>query len=403
MIKNLFIKIIRGFIDLIDIACEELRNIYRDRGVMIIFFAASLLYPILYSFVYKNEVYENAPIAVVDKSNTSLSREFTRKMDATPEVNVIFKCTTMEEAKKLYNNREIVGFVIIPNSFSDDINYGKQTHVSVYNNMSSMMYYKALYASANFVALDMGDDIQIKNLFAQGITAKQAEISASPIKYNGYALYNTQNGFASFLLPPVLILMIQQTLILGIGILAGTAREENKFHELIPIQRKYHGTLRLVLGKSLSYLLLYSFISLFVLVLIPRTFNFPQLANPNDLILFLLPYLLAVIFFGMTISVFFKNRESPFLLFLFTSVIFLFMSGYSWPESHIHPMWKIISYTIPSTFGISGYIKMSSMGASINQVSLEFFSLWLQTGIYFILACIVYRWQIKNSEKIKLN
>jgi ABC-2 type transport system permease protein len=195
------------------------------------------------------------------------------------------------------------------------------------------------------------------------------------------------------------MLIIQQTLILGIGILAGTAREENSLRQLIPMQRRYHGTFRIVLGKSLSYLLIYAFNAFFVLFLIPILFKLPHLGNPLTLALFILPYLLAVIFFGITLSVCFRNRETPFLLFLFTSLIFLFMSGYAWPSSHIHPIWKGFSYLVPSTFGIAGYLKINSMGASLQQAGFEFIGLWIQTGIYFITACIVYRWQILRSKK----
>ncbi len=395
----MIIKIVRGTVDVGRIASRELRNVFRDSGVLIIFFAAALLYPILYCFVYTNEIYCNAPVCAVDESNTSLSREFIRKLNATSELNVKYSCATMEDAREQYNNKEAVGIFLIPDDFADNINQGKQAHVFIYTNMSSMMYYKSLYMAGNYVSLDMGHEIQLHNLNAMGITGRQAEVSAKPVEYEGYALFNTQNGFSSFFLPPVLVLIIQQTLILGIGILAGTAREENTFRELIPKQREFHGTFRIVLGKSTTYLLIYSFNAFFVLFVIPVLFRLPHIGNPLHLALFLLPFLLSVIFFGITISVFFTNRETPFLLFLFTSLIFLFMSGYAWPPSHIHPVWKAISYLIPSTFGIEGFLKINSMGASLKQVSSEYFSLWLQTGIYFIFACIVYRWQIISSEK----
>jgi ABC-2 type transport system permease protein len=402
MAKNLLIKIIRGLFDLVRIGCDELKNIFRDEGVIVIFFGASLLYPILYSSIYKNEAFRKASIGIVDESNTSTSREFIRKMDATPEVAVNYKCTTVEEAKKLYDDRKILGFVLIPKDFSNNIHTGKQAHVSVYTNMSSMMYYKSLYTASNYVCLSMGHDIQSHNLYAKGYSVKQVDATVSPIPSEGIALYNPQNGFSSYFLPPVLILIIQQTLVLGIGILAGTAREENRFHQLIPMQRRYHGSLRIVLGKSIAYLLIYSFVAAFDLLLIPTMFNLPQLGNSKDLILFLLPYLLSVIFFAITISVFFRNRESPFLIFLFTSLIFLFMSGYSWPATHIHPVWKAISYLIPSTFGIAGFLKINSMGATIEQARFEYFALWLQVCCYFISSCLVYRWQIMQSEKKRL-
>ena len=60
-------------------------------------------------------------------------------------------------------------------------------------------------------------------------TVRQDEITAYPIEYEDIAIFNPTNGFAAFLIPAVLILIIQQTLLLGIGLAAGTAREQNRF------------------------------------------------------------------------------------------------------------------------------------------------------------------------------
>lgn len=42
------------------------------------------------------------------------------------------------------------------------------------------------------------------------------------------------------------------------------------------------------------------------------------------------------------------------LVFVFTSVILLFISGVSWPEAAIPPFWKVVGYLFPSTPGIKG-------------------------------------------------
>ena len=181
--------------------------------------------------------------------------------------------------------------------------------------------------------------------------------------------------------------------------LAGTAREENTFHMLIPYKRKYHGTLRIVCGKSLAYLVLYSLISSYILLLIPYLFKFPHFLTLGTIIPFLLPFLLACIFFSMAISVFFWNRESSILIYLCTSMPLLLLAGFSWPGTNIDPFWKMVSYFFPSTLGIQGFLKMNSMGASIYQIGPECLGLWIQTGVYLIFTIFVYRWQIKISER----
>lgn len=212
-------------------------------------------------------------------------------------------------------------------------------------------------------------------------------------------MFNPTNGFAAFLIPAVLILIIQQTLLLGIGLSAGTARENNRFKDLVPINRHYNGTLRIVLGKGLSYFMVYALVSVYVLCAVPRMFSLNQIGQPGTLALFILPYLMACIFFAMTASIAIRNRETCMLIFVFTSVPLLFISGISWPGAAIPPFWKYFSYIFPSTFGINGFVRINNMGATLSEIPFEYKALWIQTGFYFLTTCWVYRWQIIKSRK----
>lgn len=390
-------KVVQGIYDLFYIWRQEFRTTFRDQGVLIFFVLVPLVYPLIYSFIYTNETIREVPAVAVDNSRSSLSREYLRKVDASPEVNIVTYCADMEEAKLMLKDRKAYGIIYIPSSFSEDIARGKQTQVSLYCDMSGLLYYKSLLNTNTNVSLDMNADIKMER--AGNTTDRQDEITAYPIEYEDVALYNPTNGFAAFLIPAVLVLIIQQTLLLGIGLSVGTAREHNRFKDLVPINRHYNGTLRIVLGKGLSYFMVYSLVSVYILCVVPWLFSLNQIAIPGVLSLFTLPYLMACIFFAMTASIAIRNRETCMLLFVFTSVPLLFLSGISWPGAAMPAFWKYFSYLFPSTFGINGYVRINSMNATLSEVSFEYRALWLQTGIYFITTCLVYRWQILKSRK----
>ena len=139
------------------------------------------------------------------------------------------------------------------------------------------------------VSLNMNKDIKIAR--SGNTTDRQDEITAYPIEYEEISIFNPTAGFAAFLIPAVLVLIIQQTLLLGIGLAAGTARENNRFKDLVPINRHYNGTLRIVLGKGLSYFLVYILVAFYVLYVVPRLFSLNQIGQPSSLILFVVPYL----------------------------------------------------------------------------------------------------------------
>lgn len=390
-------RVKEGILDLFYIWKQEFRAVFRDQGVLIFFILVPLAYPLVYAFIYTNEVVRNVPAVVVDDSRSSLSREYLRKVDATPDVHIVAYCSDMEEAKLVMKEKDAYGLIYIPSDFSDKVAKGEQTQVGLYCDMSGLLYYKSLLLANTAVSLDMNKDIKIA--IAGNTTDREDEITAYPIEYEDIALFNPTNGFAAFLIPAVLVLIIQQTLLLGIGLSAGTAREKNKFRDLVPIDRHYHGTLRIVLGKGLSYFMIYAIVSVYILCVVPHLFKLNQIGLPADLILFILPYLAASIFFAMTASIFIRNRETCMLIFVFTSIPLLFISGISWPGSAIPKFWEYFSYIFPSTFGINGFVRINSMGATLNEVAPEYKALWLQAGVYFITTCLVYRHQILMSRK----
>lgn len=376
---------------------KELRTIFKDEGILIFFILVPLAYPLVYSFIYTGEVVREVPVAAVDESHTARSREYLRKVDATADVRIVSQCTDMEEARTLVRRREAYGIIRIPADFNDKLTRGEQAHVSIYSDMSGLLYYKALLVANTDVSLEM--NARIKTERAGNSTDEQDRITAYPITYEAVNLYNPQTGFAAFLIPAVLVLIIQQTLLLGVGLSAGTAREHNLFRELMPINRHYAGLLRIVLGKSFAYLLVYIPISVYVLGVVPHLFRLNQIGNPAQLAFFVIPYLLACIFFAMTVSVLLRHRETCIMVIVFTSLPLLFISGVSWPGFSIPPFWKALSYLFPSTAGINGFLKINSMGGSIVEAAPEWHILWTQAFIYFFTTCLTYRYSIMTSRR----
>lgn len=374
---------------------HEQSMVIRDKGILIFILFVPLVYPLLYSYVYTNEVVRNVPVAVVDDSHSTLSRKFIRKIDASPDVSVSVVCADMQEARLLMKEQKVYGVLHLPSTMTTDISQCKQTYVGLYCDMCSMLYYKAIMLTTTNVSLDVNKNIKIER-YLRGTTERQDEITATPILYDYVALYNPQSGFASFLIPPVLMLIIQQTLFLGIGMSMGNAREKYK-GSVIPLNRNYRNPIHIVLGKSIFYFLLYVGVAIYMFTAVNRCFSLPCLGDYWIFLLFMIPYLLACIFCAMVLSAFVYRREDCIMLFVFLSVPMLFLSGISWPGAAIPAFWKYVSYLFPSTFGLNGYVRIASMGANLSDVSFEYFGLWIQVIVYFTLACILYGRSIARS------
>ena len=211
------------FSDWYTIFVRELKHIFSDSGVLIIFFLAGLAYPALYGIIYSNGTLDDMPVAVVDECGSRTSRQFVRKLDATREVNVSRSCANMAEAESLMQQREVNGIILIPADFENRIASGQQAGLSVYADMSSFIYYKNLTMAVNMVMLDEMHDIQEARLSAAGM-GSAADRLIHPVRYVDSLPYNRAMSYSVFFLSAVLLVIIQQTMYFGVSMLSGTSR-----------------------------------------------------------------------------------------------------------------------------------------------------------------------------------
>ena len=397
MKETLLHRIREGIKDMCYIWAKEMRRSFTDEGVLIFFILVPILYPLLYSWAYSNEVVREVPVAVVDLSHSHQSRQFIRQFDASPETKVAYFCTSLEEARALVGKQIVHGVLYFPTDFQTRTMRMEQTQVGVYCDMSLMLTYKAIYQTATSIASNMNSKIQIA--LSGNFTDREDEITTQPLAFEEVPLFNPTGGYGSFLIPCVLILIIQQTLLLGIGLTAGTAHDTKQRQSLVPISRHHNGIFRIVLGKSLAYFMIYAVISAYLVLVVPKIFGFTSLLSGGSLLALMLPYILSCIFFGMMLSCLVRHRENVLLLVVFSSIPFLFMAGISWPQSNIPGVWRSIAMLIPSTFGVQGFVRLNTMGATLADIKVEYQALWILTLVYFLATCIVYRFQIVSARR----
>lgn len=398
---SIFHNLFKGLQDACYIWRKEMTQVVKDEGVLIFFVFVPLVYPLLYSWIYNNEVVREVPVCVVDQSHSHLSREFIRMCDASPDVHVKYYAQDLDEAKSLVSRQLVKGIYLIPSSFAEDVYGLKRGVVSVYCDMSLMLTYKAVFQTAQMVTMEMGNEL--KTMLGGRYTAREEAIATRPLDYEDVPIFSPAGGYGSSILPAVLMLILQQTLVLGIGLSAGTARDENPYRSLIPVgDSRYEHTFPIVLGKSMCYLMVFMVMGAWLSVAVPRLFHFPQLATAGSLLCLMVPYILACTFFGMMVSCTVKYRENVMLIVVFVSVPLLFLTGVSWPQSSIPSYWQGVSWLFPSTFGARAYIRLNSMGADISDVMPELRILWIQAVCYFVLTLCVYRFQFFMARRFAM-
>lgn len=380
---------------IIDIIKDEFDLFRKESGAMLIMIIGVVAYSIFYMLPYSTEIIKEAPIGVVDFDGTKMSHEFIRNLNATDSVDVVSRPVSIDEAKHLFYKGDIKGYVIVPRDFQKEIKRGSQAVVSTYADSSYLIIYKTIYSAVVQTAINYGAKIEIGKLLKKGMSKDVAMTVKQPFEFVQVPLYNPAGGYETYVYPVILILILHQTLVVGIGLMQGTRHElkENycKKEEDVPIT---------LLGRCTAYVLLYMFYSIFYFLIYPAIGKYPMSYNLLPLILILLPMFYSAALFSHTISYYFKKRESSLLILVVTSLIFIFLPGLIWPKEAI-PQWlNIIAYFIPATCGVDGIIKVNQMNATFWNVRYDFLWLIFLCWMYFATSIYVIK---KKFHKDDLN
>lgn len=377
---------------------NEFRAIFGDAGVILILILAPLIYSTIYSLTYGTQVLRNIPIGIIDDDKTPSSRELINVLDAGANAVVAYEPTDMEDAKKLFFDREIYGIVYIPKGYQHQILAGNTTTVAVYLDASYMLMYRQVFQDMVAGINTTGAAVEFRRMLSNGVQVPTAKTIVEPIKYTFHTLFNPYLGYGSFVMPPVIILILQQTLLIGICMIGGTRREK----DLATQVTNTGNFVAQILGRVVTYIIIYAVLSLYLLGVHYRLFHYPMNGNVWSIALFIGVYITACTLFAIAASTLFRQRETPLMLLLWASIPLLMLSGVSFPSSAIPDYLQWLSVVFPSTFGSRGFAKLQTMGASLRDIFPELRALLLLIIVYFALTNLgIHKNRHKNDKKIK--
>lgn len=374
--------------------CNEFRLMLHDGGLILFVTFLPLAYPVVYSLIYNPEIVREVATVVVDHDRTPFSRELVRRLDATQGVWVKGYAADLHEARRAMAGKDCYTILEIPEGFQKKSGRGETAEAVMYCEMSLLLRYRACLVAATDVSQALGAEIQARDIASLGMASIA---QGDPMPVNSVAMGNIKSGFDSFIMPGVLVLILHQCIVLVLGMRGGARRENPKLIGYDPIS---HGASisASMIGQMSAYFTVMFLPMMFLFHYVPLIFSFPMAGNPWEIMVFMLPMMLAAMSLGLCLQAFVWEREAVFVIWVVTSVVFLFLSGLTWPVYAMAPVWKALSAICPSTWGVEGFIRMNTNGASLAQVSDCYCNLWILAGVYFVLAWVLHRFVIRPTE-----
>ncbi len=375
---------------------SEFRRIFALRPVFSVLVVGSAFYAFFYPQPYINEAMRNVPIAIVDGDGTSLSRELARRIDATSDIAVTMVLPDLVSAEREVYARKIFGILVIPKNFERDLLHGRASPIALYADASYFLVYQRVSGGVAAVARTLGAEVETARLIGIGVDPVLAGAASDPMQLTAVPLFNPQGGYATYVLPGAFVLLLQQILLMGVGLLGtlpGTDPVENATYGPPP------GPFATVAGKMLAYLLLEAIILPLYLIALPYFYGLPRLGGVIPVLVFAIPFVLSVSGLGLVVAAIFK-RPLPVQLVLATiGMPFFFLAGFAWPTEVIPPAVHEASLLVPSTSAINGFTRLAQLGAPLADVRGEFLMLWGLTLFYGGIVWILEVRRRRNARR----
>jgi ABC-2 type transport system permease protein len=336
-----------------------------------------LVYGLYYPQPYLNQILRKIPIAVVDNDLSELSRSIVQTLDASGAVRVAVQAATVAEGRKALDRGDAFAVVEIPPGTERDVLKGTTVHVPIFADATYLFIFRSM-ASGIAVAIDtLSSELAARGARTDGSLVKATLASASPAEILLQPIFNPVGGYASYIVPAAFVLILQQMLLIGASMLT-----------VVALPQITGGAFASVLGRGIAHLTIYLPALALYFIVLPRFYGFSTLGHPVQLFALASLFTLATSFMGQAAGAWFRQPETPTLIFLGTSLPQLFVTGFSWPREAIPTPVPAAGYIFPSDFAIDGIVRIGQLGASLGEVVHDWRGLWCLTIVYFALAVI---------------
>ena len=385
---------------LLKVTLTEWKQFFTDPAAVLLLVVAGVLYAFYYPTAYVNQTVSKVPVGVVDLDHSAKSRELVRMASATQQVEVKAVYNDMLEAETAMAREDIFGFMVIPENMEKDLLNKKPTKVNIFTHGAYVMLHGTIGTAFATCALTVGAVSKVKAIaLGKQVPSAKAMAMRDPIPISIQTMYNNTGSYSNYVVPSVLVVILQQSLIIGICIMGGArghrrVRRNYRYSEVENESLPYR-----YLGRALAYFLHYCCFILFYHCFIYNLFDFPRRGELLPMVVFAAVFLSSVINFGMCISQVFLHRESSMQLFLNFSIPILFLANFSWP-AYLMPSWMVwLSYILPSTFAVPAWLSIEQMGADIYDVAPKLYLLAIQAVFYLVLGLFLTHLRDKTHFK----
>ncbi|UIR55346.1 ABC transporter permease [Sphingobacterium sp. SRCM116780] len=374
---------------------REFQLFFQNKVLLMLFVGAPILYGVLIGAVYQKGKVTHLPIIVVDEDHSPLSRQLITMFNESEVIYVAAVLPDAFHAKEEALKHEATVVVQIPKNFDANVNYNRSTELTFFVNASNTLTSNYASMAANVCATTLKAGIQIKAQQKKGVPEYVATQQYEPFKTTIIRQNIKSGNYLYFMLPGVLLTVLQQVMMLGLALSFASEFEKGTFATLVA---KSSNIGMLILVKIAPYLimsvgiyLLYFGFSIF--------YRMPLEVDMGTFLLGTILFLLAVSFIGILVSILIPSQLKATEILMVIATPSFILSGFTWPLSQM-PDWVVcISKLIPLTHYLEIFRVLVIEHGTITNVQSSIIALAITALVCFMLCFILLSMKVKRMKK----
>ncbi|NIY83221.1 ABC transporter permease [Vibrio hepatarius] len=362
----------------------ELKALLTNPVVVLTVFGGVVFYSFLYPLPYTNQTPREQLISVVNLDMSQTSFKLERMVDATPQVKIVRRDHTIEQARNAFLSGEISGILVIPEHFYKDILLGKSPTLAYAGDASYFLVYGTIVEGLAKAGGTLAAQTTVSKLVLDGQPLALAAEQYSATKLNLKPTFNPRMGYVDYVVPAVFVLILQQTLAMAAGLMVGSQKLGKGYWRNVP-------PAQLLAVRFAVLIVIYYLLSMYYFGASFTMHGVNQLAHAGELLTLMLPFFISSCAIGIWIGSVTPRRELVTLVVLISSMPLIFSAGFIWPVEMIPSPIVWLSQLFPSTPAIQSFLALNQMGADWTQIREGYLQLWVLAVVWSGFSYLAFR------------
>lgn len=377
---------------------KEVRQLMRDVLTMGFVVGVPAVQLLLFGYAINQDV-RYIKTAVVDHSNSYVTRQLIGQLKATQTFDIVRRADSDAEGRELLKKGKVQVVIMVPPDYTKSYYRGRGAEISILVDAGDPILARAVRTSANGLMdthnrrlqrFETGGDSSALRIPRQrtSFTAKPDLIRQHFLRFAVINLYNPELRTPVFVVPALLGVILTTTMILMTALSIVRERERGSFEFLIatPVSR-----LELMMGKILPYIA----IGLIQIVIVVLTglilFRVPVAGSLIDLAIVSMFFIAANLTLGLVISSVTQSQFQATQMSFFFFLPSVLLSGFMFPFDSMPEPAQWLGEMLPLTHFIRAARGILLRGASLFEHFTEIAAMSLFTFILFMAAIKLFK------------